>query len=69
MVMVVIHRLSFAPVAQWIEHPPSKRTVDGSNPSWRVVSLVYGKVSVSNQPYVIKSTQKKSRILLFNLRF
>lgn len=27
-----------APLAQWIEHPPSKRSVEGSNPSWRTPS-------------------------------
>ncbi len=31
-----------APVAQWIEQPPSKRLVDGSIPSGRV----YGFVSI-----------------------
>ncbi len=34
----------YAPVAQWIEHPPPKRGVRGSNPPWgakKAGSLVF----------------------------
>ncbi len=31
----VLQSFTRAPVAQWIEHPPSKRTVAGSNPAGR----------------------------------